>query len=80
MDKDMAHHVALVAWKSFGDLNNLIPLLQKHCDPKECQTYVKAIARVGLEINTEILDKVFSQYPELEKDLDAKIKKYQKWI
>lgn len=80
MDKDLAQHVAMTAWQSFGRLESLIPVLKKHCDQDEFKTYLKAIAAAGSAIHQEILQRVISAHPELEKDLDEKIAKYQKWI
>lgn len=80
MDKSLAKHVAMTAWQSFGRLERLIPLLKKHCGQDEFKIYLKAIAVAGSIIHHEILDRVISEHPELEKDLDEKVAKYQKWI
>lgn len=80
MEKELARHLALTAWKSFTDLTRVIPLLQQHCTDVERQTYVKAIGAAGAAINDEILDRVFAAYPDLKQDLETKIAKYQKWI
>jgi hypothetical protein len=80
LDKDLAHHVAMTAWQSFGKLERLIPLLRKHCGQDEFKIYLKAIAVAGSTIHHEILDRVICEHPELEKDLDEKVAKYQKWI
>ncbi len=80
MEKELARHLALTAWRSFTDLARVIPLLQRHCTDAERQTYVKAIGAAGASINEEILDRVFAAHPDLKQDLEAKIAKYQKWI
>ena len=42
----------------------------------EYQTLLKAIATANAAIHLEIGNKIFGQYPELEQEFDAKIKKY----
>ncbi|MDE2229880.1 MAG: hypothetical protein KGL11_12690 [Alphaproteobacteria bacterium] len=80
MDKRLAKHVAMTAWQSFGRLERLIPLIKDHCDKAEFDIYLKGIASAGTAINHEILKRIFSEHPDLEADIETKVKKYQKWI
>ena len=67
MDKDLAQHVAMTAWQSFGRLERLIPVLKKHCDQEEFKIYLKAIAAAGSAIHQEILKGYFPSIPSLKK-------------
>ena len=76
MDKDLARHVARVGFSTMNQLSHLLELLKDQCDPEEYQTYLKAIGTVGASISTEMISRVVALYPELEVEIEAKIKKY----
>lgn len=80
MNRDLAQHVARVAFRSSADLNDLIPLLREHCVQEEYEKYVKAIASASAEIGTEILARIFSSYPELEQDFEERIRRYGRLV
>ncbi len=76
MDKDLAKHIATVAYKMQSPLQELLPVIKEHCSPQEYTSYLKATAKVMATINMEITNKIFAQYPEIETEFDRKIKKY----
>lgn len=76
MERDLARHVVAVGFHSLSLLESLIPILKKHCDQNEYSEYLKGIGAVSAEMSSEILNKVFQQYPELEREVESKIKQY----
>ena len=76
MDKEIARHVARVGFRAMRELSDLLPLLKEHCDAKEYETIAKAIATASAHISTQVIDSALSVYPELESEIEAKIKKY----
>lgn len=76
MDKQIAHHVAYEAFKASSGLANLIPLLKENCDQEEYEMLAKKIASISGDIGIEILRYVFSIYPDIENEIDKKIRKY----
>jgi hypothetical protein len=80
MDKDIARHVLRVTFHSWGLITDLIPLLKQHCTPEEYESFKKAIGAISGDFSTEMLKTVFNAFPELEKEVDDKIKKYGKLI
>jgi hypothetical protein len=76
MDKELARHVVYESFKASSKINNLIPLLKKHCDKDEYDLLVKKIAAISGEIGTELMNYVFANYPEIEEEIDSKIEKY----
>lgn len=81
MDRDLARHIATVTFRAMSDLTGLLPLLKKHCRGRtEYERYAKAIASVTGHASSELLSPIFSTYPEIEKEFDAKIAKYGKLI
>jgi hypothetical protein len=80
MDKDLAKFVAATARRSSVELTDLVPTLKGHCDEPEYQALLKAIATATATIHFEIEKKIFAQYPELEQEFEAKIRKYGRLI
>lgn len=76
MDKDLSRHFATIAFKTSSAFTSLAPLLNEHRSRAEYESYAKAIAAVSYKVHTEILNKIFSSHPELEKEIEDKIKKY----
>jgi len=80
LDKDLARHLLMVAFRSSGSLTDLLPLLKRHCRSDEYDRFKMAIARSAAEINTEILRRIFDEHPDLEAEMDDQIKKYGKFM
>jgi hypothetical protein len=80
MDQELARHVVVTGFRSASVLQELIPLLKEHYDTSKYEKYVKAISAVSAEISIEILNPIFSDYPNLKDEVDRKIDKYGKLI
>ena len=80
MDKELAKHVVSVGYHSLSLLESLIPMLKKHCEPNEYAQYLKAIGAVSAEMSAQIFDQVFLGHPDLEKEVEEKIKKFGQFI
>jgi len=80
MDRELARHVIAVGFHSLSLLESLIPVLKKHCRQDEYNLYLKAIGAVSAEMSTEIFDNIFREYPEIEAEVEQKIKKYGQFI
>ena len=55
-------------------------MLKEHCSEAEYDEYLKSIASVSGNLMTDLFERVFQQYPDLEKEVEAKITKYGKFI
>ena len=80
MDKDLARHVIATSFHGLSLLQGILPMLKQHCSADEYDAYVKAIASITGHVTMELLNLVFSQFPDLEKEVEAKVKKYGKFI
>ncbi|MFZ2007873.1 MAG: hypothetical protein WAV02_22525 [Stellaceae bacterium] len=80
MDRELARHVLEVGFNSGRLLEDLIPLIQNHCQKKESEQYIKAIASVLAEIGLEIFSKIYDQYPDLKKEVEDKVQRYGKFL
>ena len=76
MEKALAKYVAAVAIRSSTQLTSLVPLLKGQCDPEEYKTYAIALASAAGHLNTELVNLVFSKYPEIKNEVEDEIKKY----
>jgi hypothetical protein len=80
MDRDLAKHVVAVGFHSLSLLESLIPILKQHCEADEYSEYLKSIGAVSVEVNTQIFNKIFRDYPDLEKEVEDKIKKFGQFL
>jgi hypothetical protein len=80
MDKELATHIAMIAFKVQAPLEELLPLLKTHCTEEEYKLYLKSIARVMHTINVELTNRSFSAYPEIKTEFEQKIEKYGRII
>ncbi len=76
MDRDLAKHVVTVSIKTASRLGDLVPLLKEHMPPQEYEIHAKAIARAVYAIGHEITDRIFAEHPDLDREIEAQIKKF----
>ncbi|MGE5201693.1 MAG: hypothetical protein ACM3O6_06465 [Acidobacteriota bacterium] len=76
MEKDLARHVTRVGFRTMHELADLLPLLKEHCTTQEYESFAKAIALASAHISEQVIDKAVSAYPDLESEIETKIKKY----
>jgi hypothetical protein len=76
MDKDLARHMAHIALASASRLTIAAVAVGKHCSSDEIATYTQAIANVTACVEREILDKVYTAYPELRGEIQTRIAKF----
>lgn len=80
MNRKLAQHIVRVAFRSSAELGNLIPLLKEHCKPDEYEKLCRPIASASATISLNILNLVFTDFPDLELELDEEIKVYGKML
>ena len=78
MDKKIAKHVASVSFEASKNLGSLISFLKRHCSQEDYEKFRDPIATISASIGLDILNVVFSDFPDLEKEFDDDIKKYGK--
>jgi hypothetical protein len=80
MERDLAKHVVIVGFKAMHDLTDLLELIKPHCDQAEFAFYAHGVGLVAGEITRQLLNKTFSDHPDLEAEMDAKMERYGKLI
>lgn len=76
MKAELARHVALVAFRSSANLNELVPLLREHCTDSEYRKFLDAIAAVSGEVAMRVLQPIYAEHPEIEAEIDRRISEY----
>ena len=74
MDKDTARELAVAAIKSASMLTNLLPFLRERCGPGEYEEIRNAISEIVADISIEVLNRIFKDHPDLERELDEAIR------
>jgi hypothetical protein len=75
MDNALARHVALAAHRSKQSLDDLVDLLQNHCNKGEGDSFRSGLAVVDRKFDS-LLKMVFADHPGLEQDLADKKQKF----
>jgi hypothetical protein len=73
MDIDMARNVARAAFRSTRELGALVPLLKEKPEPREYETYSKAIASAIADVQLGILNRLIAEHPALETEIEEAI-------
>ena len=80
MDIDVARHVLRVAFRSAGELQQLLPVLKKSCAADEYEAYAKGIAAAVAEIALEVTNRVIADHPALETEVEADVAKHGRYL
>jgi|HubBroStandDraft_5_1064220.scaffolds.fasta_scaffold1381466_2 hypothetical protein len=80
MERELAKHLVVTAFRSASMLQELLVLLQGHCDASEYEEYAKSIASISAEISLELLNPIFQKHPDIKQEAEQKIAKYGKFI
>lgn len=80
MDEKLARHVVRIAFNAAARLNDLLPLMQPHVTDDEFKTYRTLICSIAARIHLELLNKIFTDFPQLETEMKESIEKYGELI
>lgn len=80
MDRDLASHIVAVGFHSVSFLESLIPILQENCEASEYSEYAKAIASTSSEVGTQIFSRIFHEHPDLEAEVESKIRRFGRFV
>jgi len=73
MDKELAREVVRAAFKSGFELEKLLGVLKTRCSPEDFKIYARQVGTAIDGINAALLNKVLSQFPELEGEIDSNL-------
>jgi hypothetical protein len=65
--------------KSSTELTSLIPVLKENCSEDEYRYYGKILAKISASISLNIINDVFSKFPELKEEVDEQITKFSRY-
>lgn len=80
MDTDLARHVVRAAFRSARELELLLIPLKAHCSADEYTKYSKAIGTAIASIHLEIVNRITSDQPGLESEIETRIEKYGRYV
>ena len=80
MNIDLARHVARAAFRSSRELSELVPFLKDRLDAEEYTMYAKAIGSVIAAIQLDVMNKLVTDHPVLEAEIEAGIAKYGRYL
>jgi hypothetical protein len=75
MDKTAAREVVRAVFRSGSELEKLLGVLKRRCSAQEYKVYTRQVATAIDGIQVALLNKVLAQFPELEAEIEANIKR-----
>ena len=76
MNRDLAKQMATAAVRASTQLGSLLPSLKAECDSAEYARTLRSVASVCGHISREILHPIFTEHPDLEKELEESVDKH----
>jgi len=80
MQIEIARHIARAAFSCTRELGDLVPFLKEHLNADEYPSYAKALASAICAIQREILDKLEADHPALKAEIEASMRKYERYL
>ena len=74
MDKDVARHIISAAFRSSGELEELLPMLKARCSSDAYKAFALEIAKAMDGVGVALINRVLSIYPELAAEIEANLK------
>ena len=78
MDRRIAEHIAKIAFRASADLCNVYPLVKEHCSPAQYEKLSRSIASISGAIGLDILNLIFTDFPDIKQQFDEDMKLYGK--
>ncbi len=79
MDIELARHFVRSLLKSSSEMTSLIPVLKENCDDEQYDYYGKTLAKISASITFDILNDIFSRFPELKTEVDEQVGKFGRY-
>ncbi len=80
MDIDVARYTVRQAFRTARELQDVMSFLKERCDPAEYKDYALDIAKAIDAVTVALLNRAVKAYPELEKEIEAKIGAYGRYL
>lgn len=71
MDIDLARHAIRAAFRSAGELQELLKLSKERLNPEEYKDFASGIAEAIAAITFAVTNKALSSHPELQAEIEA---------
>ena len=80
MERDLGRHIVRSVFRAERELEELLQFLKQHLDAQEYVSYARGIAAAIDAINVQVLKKVLADRPELTAEIEANLKKYERFL
>lgn len=80
MDRNLARHVAWVAFRELCHLTKSLPLAKAHESDQDLETYFKPAASIAGDIIQEIITPVTKRFPDIDTEMHEIVEKYGELI
>jgi hypothetical protein len=80
MDINLARHVVRVNFRCSRELQELMQLLKQELPEAEYEDYARAIASGIAAIGDALINKAVQSYPELEREIEASMAKFDRYL
>jgi hypothetical protein len=77
---DLARHVARAVFLSSRELGELVPFLKDRLGAEEYAVYAKAIGSAIAALQLDVMNKLMTDHPGLEAEIEASITKYGRYL
>ena len=72
--EELARHVGIRAFRSSSELTALLPTIKSLLPEEEYEAYAKRLASAAYAIYAEVLQKIFTDFPSIEKEFEKTIR------
>lgn len=76
MDIELARMVMMVAGRCREEMAALMPILKEHCSDADREEASIAIAAIVYDLREEVMNKMFSKFPQLEQEHNDNQRKF----
>ncbi|HVM82181.1 MAG TPA: hypothetical protein VMU06_24375 [Stellaceae bacterium] len=76
MELDLARHIAAASYRATAELTALLDAIKIHGKPEEYEAFRRAIATCVATIGTEVIDRALREHPDLDKEIEQRVRKF----
>jgi hypothetical protein len=76
IEVELARHIARAALRSSHEIGDLLPFLKEHLAEDAYARYAEGIATAVASIQLEVMDRIFSDVPQLKQEFENQVNRY----
>lgn len=80
MEQEVARHLIRTAFRACRELEDLLGILKEHSSSEQYPDLAKGVARAIDAINVALLNKALAAHPELESEIEVRMRRYGRYL